>query len=97
MVEEHIRNIEQRVQGSAELPETAKAELMEILAEMRSELGAVDKEHLEKAAAATTAGDASLNQAVGGLSGTVRELEAMHPRLAELANRLAAVLANMGI
>jgi hypothetical protein len=96
MVEEHIRNIEQRVQRSAELPEKAKAELLEILAEMRSELAGVQKEHLEKAAA-SPGGDASLNEAVGGLSGAVTELEAMHPRLAELANRLAVALANMGI
>jgi len=97
MVEERIQNIEQRVQHSAELPAGAKAELMEILAQMRTELAGVKKEHLEKTNASGSAGGESLNEAVGGLSGAVAEIEAMHPRLAALANRLAVALANIGI
>ena len=83
------------------MPEAAKGELLEILAAMRAELQGVKKEHLERAE--ESAGSAekghgeTLDDALGGLSGTVTELEAMHPRLAELANRLAVALANMGI
>jgi hypothetical protein len=97
MVEERIKNIEDRVQDSAELPPTAKSELMDILAEMRSELTAVKAEHLQKDPAPSAEPGESLNEAVGGLGGAVTELEASHPRLAELANRLAVALANMGI
>jgi len=98
MVEDRIRNIEARVQGSANLPEAAKAELLELLAALRGELHGVQKEHLERAEGSTPAGHGeSLDDALGGLTGTVTELEAMHPRLAELANRLAVALANMGI
>ena len=99
MIEDRIRNIEARVQGSGNLPESAKAELLEITGALREELQAVNKEHLEQAEG--TAGEAphgeSLDDALGGLSGTVTELEAMHPRLSELANRLAVALSNMGI
>jgi hypothetical protein len=98
MVEDRIRNIEARVQDSANLPAAAKAELLELLAALRAELQGVKKEHLEHAE--ETAGKAhgeSLDDALGGLTGTVTELEAMHPRLAELANRLAVILSNIGI
>ncbi len=99
MVEDRIRNIETRVQASANLPEAAKAELMELLAELRAELQGVKKEHLDQAeeSAPEAAHGESLDDALGGLRGTVTELEAMHPRLSELANRLAVALANMGI
>jgi hypothetical protein len=108
MVEDRIRNIENRVQTSANLPEAAKAELLELLAALRAELQGVKKEHLVRAEGAVAGtGEApgapeaahgeSLDDALGGLTGTVTELEAMHPRLSELANRLAVALANMGI
>ena len=103
MVEDRIRNIETHVQASNNLPDPAKAELLELLAELRAELQGVKKEHLARAedSAAAAAHDAphgeSLDDALGGLTGTVSELEAMHPRLAELANRLAVALSNMGI
>jgi len=103
MVEDRIRNIESRVQASGDLPEAAKSELLELLAEMRAELQGVEKEHLARAEEAggevphEAPHEESLDDALGGLSGTVTELEAMHPRLSELANRLAVALANMGI
>jgi hypothetical protein len=101
MVEDRIRNIEARVQQSGNLPESAKAELLEIIGELREELQGVKKEHLEKAEGSAGAGETphgeTLDDALGGLSGTVTELEATHPRLAELVNRLAVALANMGI
>ena len=100
MVEERIRIIEERVKVG-NLPEAAKKELLEILAAMRGELQGVKKEHLERAEETAGGGEKahgeSLDDALGGLSGTVTELEAMHPRLANLANRLAVALANMGI
>jgi hypothetical protein len=101
MVEDRIRNIEARVQASANLPDPAKAELLELLAALRAEMQGVKKEHLERAEESAGAADAphgkSLDDDLGGLTGTVTELEAMHPRLSELANRLAIALANMGI
>jgi len=104
MVEDRIRNIEARVQAAGTLPDAAKAELLELLAALRAELQGVKKEHLERAEGSAGAGGAgmaahgeSLDDALGGLTGTVTELEAMHPRLSELANRLAVALANMGI
>lgn len=95
MVEDRIRNIETRVQASASLPDDAKAELLGLLAELRGELRGVKKEHLDRAeeSGATAGKGQSPNDVLSGLT----ELEAMHPRLAELANRLAISLSNMGI
>ena len=103
MVEDRIRNIETRVQASANLPDSAKEELLELLVALRAELRGVEKERLERAEeasardAAAHAKSESLDDALGGLTATVTGLEATHPRLAELANRLALALGNMGI
>ena len=101
MVEDRIRNIEARVQASANLPDAAKGELLELLAALRAELHRVEKERLEQAERAAGGGapgvGESLDEAVGAITGTMTGLEATHPRLAELANRLAVALANMGI
>ena len=99
MVEDRIRNIENRVQSSSVLPEAAKAELMELIEALRAELAGVKKEHLEQAEDASGGADhgESLNEALGEITGTMTALETTHPRLAELANQLAVALANMGI
>ena len=100
MVEDRIRNIESRVQTSGNLPDAAKAELLDLLAAMRAELQGVKKEHLEQAEASAESEPGhreSLDDALGALTGTMTALEATHPRLANLANRLAVALANMGI
>jgi hypothetical protein len=98
MVEDRIRNIESRIQSSANLPEPAKGELLELLAALRAELAGVNREHLERAqGVAVPPHGESLDESLGALTGTVTELEATHPRLAALANRLAVALANMGI
>jgi hypothetical protein len=100
MVEDRIRNIEARVQSSANLPEAAKAELLELIASLRAELQGVNKEHLDRAESASggeTPQGESIEDALGGLTGTVTELEATHPRISDLANRLAFALSSMGI
>jgi len=101
MVEDRIRNIEARVESSANLPEGAKAELLELLAALRAELHGVNKEHLERAENASGRVDVphgeTVEDALGGLTSTVTELEATHPRLSDLANRIAVALASIGI
>ena len=101
MVEDRIRNIEARVQSSASLPEPAKAELLELITALRAELQGVNKDHLDRAESATGSGEVphgeTIEDALGGLTGTVTELEAMHPRLSDLVNRLAVALSSMGI
>lgn len=94
MVEDRIRKIEECVRGSGTMPDGAKGELLGLLGELRAELQGVKKEHLE---AAEEAGGKAHDDALGGLTGTVAELEAMHPRLAEIVNRVAVALGNMGI
>ena len=85
MVEDRIRSIEVRVQNSASLPDSAKAELLQLLTEIRGEVEGLKSEHLAKVEEAPDSLDA------------LSALEATHPRLANLANRLAVALSNMGI
>lgn len=89
MVEDHIREIEARVKGSGTLPDGAKAELLALLNEVRAELEGVRQEQLATVKASP--------DPLGGLTEAVTGLEATHPRLAELVNRLAIALGNMGI
>jgi len=96
MVEDRIRHIESRLQTSANLPEAQKAELLALLVELREELRGLNQQQIESAGGAVAHGE-SLGDAIGGLTGAVRDLEAVHPRMAEIANRLAVALANMGI
>ncbi len=95
MVEDHLSIIESRVQSSSNLPEAAKVELLEVIGELRAELRGVNKEHLAGEAAASHG--ESIDEVVGGLTGTLATLEATHPRLVQLANRLAVALSNVGI
>jgi hypothetical protein len=101
MLEDRIRNIEARVASSANLPEPAKAELLELLNALRAEFQEVNKEHLDRAESATGRADVphgeTVEDALGGLTSTVTELETMHPRLSDLVNRLAVTLSNIGI
>jgi hypothetical protein len=99
MVEDRIRNIESRVQSSTDLPPALKAELQQLLADMRAELANVQKEHLDRAesAAGPAAHGESMGEALGGLTGAIEQLEATHPQLAALTNRVAIILSNMGI
>lgn len=93
MVEDRIRNIEARVRESTNLPESAKGELLDLLGALRGELQGVKREHLEKAEGIAGGSEAGHREAIEALA----SLEATHPRLAALANRLAVALANMGI
>jgi hypothetical protein len=104
MVEDRIRNIEACVQSSDNLPEGTKVELLELLASLRAELQGVNKDHLDRAETASAVvakpqGESTetIEDALGGLTGTVTELEATHPRLSALVNRMAVALSNMGI
>jgi len=93
MVEDRIRNIEARVRESTNLPAPAKAELLDLLGELRWELQGVESEHLKKAEDIAGGSEAGHRESIEALT----TLEATHPRLAAVANRLALALANMGI
>jgi hypothetical protein len=77
---------------------------------LRTEIGQISKTHQEQAESIAAFAEVSAREAtreernpqlvehsIGGLKSSVREFETSHPRLAGVVNRLASMLANMGI
>jgi hypothetical protein len=110
MIEDRIQKIEARLQESANIPETARAELLKLLAALKDEVGALAKTHEEDARSIARFVDASTHEAtraekkpklieaaLNGLTSSVEAIEASHPKLAEVVNQIAVVLSNMGL
>ena len=108
MIDETFARIEGRIQSS-DLPETSRAELMELIASLRTEIGALEKKDPEKAKdraqfadqSTLSAQEASAASAAASrgssLESTVESFEAQHPQLVERVNRVCVILSNMGI
>jgi len=109
-IEDRLQKIEEQVAKAGNVPEDTKAELLRLLAALRSEIAALpsskDDEALSIAAfAEASAHEATRNSrkpkllkaALTGLTGSVEEFETTHPDLAAVLNRLAVVLSNMGM
>jgi chromosome segregation ATPase len=110
MIEDRIQKIEARLQESVHIPEAARAELMNLLAALKDEVGALAQSHEEDAQTIASFVDASAHEAtrtekkpeqveasLNGLKASVESFEASHPKLAEVVNQIAVVLSNMGI
>jgi hypothetical protein len=79
---EQIQQLKTLVEEADDLPEEAKTRLLQLLA--KSEQSESD------------GGDAS-QQSEGSFMSSVQELEATYPQATSFLNRVATVLANMGI
>jgi len=110
MLHDTIAKIESRLQTSAALNESQRAEVLKLLGQLRTEIGQISKTHQEQAESIAAFAEVSAREAtreernpqlvehsIGGLKSSVREFETSHPRLAGVVNRLASMLANMGI
>jgi hypothetical protein len=109
-IEERLQKIEEEIGQAGNIPEEKRTELLELLAALRTEIAALPSIHDEEAhriadyaeasALEATSGSGSpklLEEALSGLTGPVEKFEVSHPELAAVLNRLAAVLANMGM
>src|SRR5208282_4868411 len=110
MLEDTISKIEARIQSSDALSDEHRAELMKMLGQLKTEITTLSKTHQEQAESIASFAELSAREAtresknpqvlqhsIGGLQSSVREFETSHPRLAGLVNRIASILANMGI
>jgi hypothetical protein len=110
MIEERIQNIESKVQATRNIPEDTKAELLDLLEGLKSEVSALAKTRGEDARSIARFADASAHEAtreqrkpalieasLSGLKSSVEGLEAEHPKVVQIVNRLATILSNMGI
>ncbi|MDD5349350.1 MAG: DUF4404 family protein [Chthoniobacteraceae bacterium] len=110
MIEDRLKKLEEQISANGNVPEVSRAELMRLLAELRSEIAELPSTHADDARSIATFAEASayeatrqtpkpklLKAALAGLTGSVEEFETSHPDLAATLNRLSAVLANMGM
>jgi hypothetical protein len=110
MLQDTIAKIEGRLQTSTALNESQRAELLKLLGQLKTEIGQFSKTHQEQAESIASFAEVSMREAtredrnprlvehsIGGLKSSVQEFETSHPHLAGLVNRLASMLANMGI
>lgn len=110
MIEDKIKRVEEQLQNAQGISGEAKKELLELVNELKKEVGDLQKTHEEEAKsiagfAEVSAHEAtrskpdqdSLNYAVKGMSHSVRGFEASHPRLFEVINTICNSLANIGI
>jgi hypothetical protein len=110
MIPERIAQIEATLQNNAQIPEVTRRELLDLLAGLKAEVGPLIETHGQSAqhivgsaeVATQTAvrrGEepAQADEALEGLTDSVREFEASHPQLVQVVGRLAHTLSNMGI
>lgn len=110
MIPETLSQIEARVRQTGSLTEDNKAELLKLLAALRTEISDLartksDEAHRIVAIARTSTEAATHDQAnpelvkqsLDRLAAAVSEFEESHPRLVEVVNRVATMLAGSGI
>ena len=110
MLDDTISKIEGRIRNAGDVDDTRRAELLKLLGELRGEIAALARTHQEQAQSITsfaevsaqeatreTKNPAALRHSIGGLESSVGEFEKTHPQLVGIVNRIAGMLANMGI
>jgi F0F1-type ATP synthase membrane subunit b/b' len=110
MIQDRIDKIEATLKEARNLPAETREELLQLLAELKSEVAPLTATHRQEAESIARFADASVHEVVGterksaqaasaleGLKASVEGFEASHPRLVEIVDRLAITLSNMGI
>ena|SRR5512132_3869508 len=99
MIEETIRQIEERLQNATNLSPETRAELLGLLAKLRAEAARVPgaAERPFAAEPATGVESESMQDSADQLRRSVEDFEESHPRLVQLANHIANTLAGLGI
>jgi hypothetical protein len=93
MIEDTIAKIEQRLRTANQIPLSERAELEELLAQLRREAGSLPRLREPEG----MAGDEDVQSALGRLEESLTEFETTHPQLVGIVNRISTILANMGI
>lgn len=110
MLQDRVQQIEARITAAPNLPEETRRELLALLASLKTDVAGLATTQREDAQSITHFADAStheatrveknpemLEAALKGLTSSVEGLETSHPELAQVVNRIAVTLSNMGI
>jgi hypothetical protein len=93
MIEDTIAKIEETLRTAQNLPVAERAELEQLLAQLKTEAASLPclRETDENAE------DDGVHGALGRLEESLTEFETTHPQLVGIVNRISTILANMGI
>ena len=110
MIESRIEKIQSTIESSGKISSEAKAELLALIAGLKSEIKTLSETHHEEASSITGFADVSTHEAarsqknpqlaetaLDGLRASIDGLEESHPTLVAAVNRFATALSNMGI
>jgi len=110
MIEDTIAQLEARIQKTDSVKPENKAELLQLLSTLRSEISAISTTHGEDAESIAGFTTVSTHEAMRerknpelmkaslqGLSSSVAEFEETHPGQVQVVNRVCETLANLGI
>jgi len=110
MLKHTLEKIENKIKASPNIPETKKDEYFDLLNELNDEISELQKTEKEKAKSIKgftkiSAYEATRNEidenliriSIDGLSSSVQEFEASHPRLVEVVNQICTFLSKIGI
>ena len=102
--------IQSIIKQAGNIPAERKAELLELVAGLQSEIDALSQTHRDEAFSITHFADASAHEAVRteknpqlaetalqGLRASVQGFEETHPDLVGIVSRFATALSNMGL
>ena len=110
MIQETIAELETRISEAESVKPESKSELLQLLATLRNEIGALSETHREHAQSIAGFTTVSTNEAIRenknpqlmkisreGLSSSVSEFQETHPQLVQVVNRICETLASLGI
>jgi hypothetical protein len=110
MIQDTIEKLQASVQQASALKGESKAELLQLLDRLKTEVGELAKTNSEQAhsiagfaaistheATRTTPDPELLKLSLHGLSRSVSEFEESHPHLVQVVNSISNTLSNLGI
>lgn len=108
MIDDTITKIQRRLEQSAHLAPEKRQELLDLIAQLKTEIAGVsDADQVRSIAgfAEMSAHEATrverrpetMKTAISGLESTVQGFEAAHPQLTAVVNRIAHALSSLGI
>jgi Mg2+ and Co2+ transporter CorA len=110
MIQDRLDKIEEKLKQSKTIKESDKAELLNLLATLNTEITGLSRTHQEQAESIAGFAELSAHEAtrsqksqelfdlsMEGLTSSVQGFEVSHPVLVEVINRFCTMLANMGI
>ena len=110
MIRDTITKIESKLQQSSSVNPDSRQELLDLLAELKTEIDTLAQSHPPQAQAiaghtelstreaiSTDKNPETLDRSLKDLSASVEGFESSHPQLVAVVNRIATTLSNLGI